>query len=193
MRTRRAGGAPPSRERIPPESDARRTFTFIAPLGFVQDPVTRAHVRLLGPCFKTGRTGSRPIRHVRADARPPGPTAARVPGALRTVHQSRTRGDGPGPDARFFLGLPAGLRYGTHLTALPKERGYLVATGLPPRGRPVVALARESAPADGRRAAGPVVRRSAIRTPAAATARRAEFPGRLRGPVRLTLNGFTHS
>ncbi len=25
--------------------------------------MTRAHVRLLGPCFKTGRTGYRPIRH----------------------------------------------------------------------------------------------------------------------------------
>ncbi len=29
-------------------------FTFIAPLGFGH-PKTRAHVRLLGPCFKTGR------------------------------------------------------------------------------------------------------------------------------------------
>ena len=29
-------------------------FTFIAPTGF-DHPETRAHVRLLGPCFKTGR------------------------------------------------------------------------------------------------------------------------------------------
>ena len=29
-------------------------FTFIAPTGF-EHPETRAHVRLLGPCFKTGR------------------------------------------------------------------------------------------------------------------------------------------
>ena len=29
-------------------------FTFIAPTGFDR-PETRAHVRLLGPCFKTGR------------------------------------------------------------------------------------------------------------------------------------------
>lgn len=27
------------------------------------DPMTRAHVRLLGPCFKTGRVEDRPIRH----------------------------------------------------------------------------------------------------------------------------------
>ena len=30
------------------------TFTFITPRGFAH-PKTRAHVRLLGPCFKTGR------------------------------------------------------------------------------------------------------------------------------------------
>ena len=30
------------------------TFTFISPLGF-QHPMTRAHDKLLGPCFKTGR------------------------------------------------------------------------------------------------------------------------------------------
>ena len=33
---------------------ARQTFTFIAPEGFGH-PKTRTHVRLLGPCFKTGR------------------------------------------------------------------------------------------------------------------------------------------
>ena len=32
----------------------RPPFTFIAPLGLVR-PMTRTHVRLLGPCFKTGR------------------------------------------------------------------------------------------------------------------------------------------
>lgn len=30
--------------------------------GPIQDPLTRAHVRLLGPCFKTGRVGDRPTR-----------------------------------------------------------------------------------------------------------------------------------
>ena len=33
---------------------ARQTFTFITPEGF-SHPKTRTHVRLLGPCFKTGR------------------------------------------------------------------------------------------------------------------------------------------
>ena len=33
-------------------------FTFITPLGF-QHPMTRAHAKLLGPCFKTGRIDDR--------------------------------------------------------------------------------------------------------------------------------------
>jgi len=40
-----------------PSSLGRRpgsTFTFIAPLGIATIPMTRVHVRLLGPCFKTG-------------------------------------------------------------------------------------------------------------------------------------------
>lgn len=32
-------------------------FTFIMPLGFVEYPMTCAYVKLLGPCFKTGRIG----------------------------------------------------------------------------------------------------------------------------------------
>ena len=48
----------------------RPPFTFIAPLGLVR-PMTRTHVRLLGPCFKTGRVGHRPFaRREREDFRP---------------------------------------------------------------------------------------------------------------------------
>ena len=36
-------------------------FAFTAPLGLV-NPMTRTHVRLLGPCFKTGRRRRRPTR-----------------------------------------------------------------------------------------------------------------------------------
>jgi len=53
-RSRSVGGA--TLERIPPVS-------FLAPYGFTR-PLTRTHVRLLGPCFKTGRMGS-----LQADAR----------------------------------------------------------------------------------------------------------------------------
>lgn len=37
---------------------AARPLTFISPVGLVR-PMTRTHVRLLGPCFKTGRVGHR--------------------------------------------------------------------------------------------------------------------------------------
>ena len=43
---------PAETEQISPQF--RRTFTFIVPAGF-NHPKTRTHVRLLGPCFKTGR------------------------------------------------------------------------------------------------------------------------------------------
>ena len=43
-------------------SSAQRAFAFTAPLGLV-NPMTRAHVKLLGPCFKTGRRGRRPTRN----------------------------------------------------------------------------------------------------------------------------------
>ncbi|KAL0293804.1 UNVERIFIED_CONTAM: hypothetical protein Sradi_6919500 [Sesamum radiatum] len=33
------------------------SVSFLAPYGFTR-PLTRTHVRLLGPCFKTGRMGS---------------------------------------------------------------------------------------------------------------------------------------
>ena len=46
--------------RIVPRAD-RLLFAFTAPLGLV-NPMARIHVRLLGPCFKTGRRGHRPTR-----------------------------------------------------------------------------------------------------------------------------------
>src|SRR5574343_106496 len=44
----------------------RVPFAFTAPLGLVR-PMARTHVRLLGPCFKTGRRGRRPTRDRDAD------------------------------------------------------------------------------------------------------------------------------
>src|SRR5574343_756783 len=44
----------------------RVPFAFTAPLGLVR-PMARTHVRLLGPCFKTGQRGRRPTRDRDAD------------------------------------------------------------------------------------------------------------------------------
>ena len=57
-------------------------FTFIAPRG-LGHPLTRARVRLLGPCFKTGLVGSRhrrrPLAPLYEGRSPPGRR-----GAVRT-------------------------------------------------------------------------------------------------------------
>ena len=46
--------------RVVPRAD-KQLFAFTAPLGLV-NPMARTHVRLLGPCFKTGRRRHRPTR-----------------------------------------------------------------------------------------------------------------------------------
>lgn len=54
MRTRRPESAEHFTAPILPRSTAKDDpFTFISPLG-LYIPMTRVHVRLLGPCFKTG-------------------------------------------------------------------------------------------------------------------------------------------
>lgn len=91
--------------RAPPPRRARHSpFTFIAPLGLVR-PMTRTHVRLLGPCFKTGRVGHRPF--ARRERGPQGPlcctTVAGQPGHRRFP---------PSPAQRPNSGVPVqpGLR-----------------------------------------------------------------------------------
>nr|TKR78380.1 hypothetical protein D5086_0000283010 [Populus alba] len=75
-RSRSVGGA--TLEGIPPVS-------FLAPYGFTR-PLTRTHVRLLGPCFKTGRMGS-----PQADARSAHCAGARRDGARCSPRSRRRR------------------------------------------------------------------------------------------------------
>ena len=76
----------PPKERLP--------FTFISPLGLVR-PMTRTHVRLLGPCFKTGRVGHRPFaRRERKDWRVYAPLLHDRRRAARTPEVSPFAGDG---------------------------------------------------------------------------------------------------
>ena len=79
---------------IVPHTD-KRCFAFTAPMGLA-NPMTCTHVRLLGPCFKTGRRGHRPTRNryaARAEAlkeTTPIPVAAepegRAPADKSTFH-----------------------------------------------------------------------------------------------------------
>ena len=56
-RSMRSSGVAPVKD----HPSAQRAFAFTAPLGLVH-PMARAQVKLLGPCFKTGRKGHRPTR-----------------------------------------------------------------------------------------------------------------------------------
>lgn len=147
-------------------------FTFITPLGLVR-PMTRTHVRLLGPCFKTGRVGHRPF--ARRERRPHQPPllhdrrrAARTPDVSPLARQRHAvRGTSrPGPSASPATGR-GDLHHGGKYARRRRLR-----TGARPRlvGSPQ----RIPRPAD--------------------NSRRAESPRfDLRGPTRLALNGFTYS
>ena len=72
-------------------------FTFIAPASFLRSR-TRAHVRLLGPCFKTGRTW--PFRrqrpwHILRRPRRPRPAAVAAHCTQSTAFDDRPEGRGP--------------------------------------------------------------------------------------------------
>ncbi|KAL2453765.1 Protein TAR1 [Abeliophyllum distichum] len=100
-------------------------ISFLAPYGFTH-PLTRTHVRLLGPCFKTGRMGSpqastgstqmpkhaweaRAVRHNRDDGIP---QAYRLPGSLAAASIRA----GPRPES---IGRPAHRRSTSDRDASP--------------------------------------------------------------------------
>ena len=142
---------------------------FRCALGFRQRiPVTRAHVRLLGPCFKTGRVEHRPIRHrpfARRLAHPADAPAPRLPRTARgSGDGSRTCEGRPGTETtrRILLGPAASpLRLGCKARRTRVARtapSHLpVAEASDRRREPVVALRPEKVhPAAGARSLGGV-------------------------------------
>ena len=81
MQSGRDYGAPQPKPRIPYQP-AKTSLHVHYALRFC-NPVTRAHVRLLGPCFKTGRMGNRLDAKAECSSR---------------IHRN-TRTDGTGPEA----------------------------------------------------------------------------------------------
>jgi hypothetical protein len=123
-------------------------FTFIAPLGF-QHPMTRAHDKLLGPCFKTGRkddqllrrdrthvelgqdrTGGtvrvacdrhrHPARHPTRPAKKPCPTAEHTP---RMNRNPKARVPASWPQSQVHSAIPGASTHSTcKCTAQPPSR-----------------------------------------------------------------------
>ncbi|KAL5696940.1 hypothetical protein ACHQM5_031201 [Ranunculus cassubicifolius] len=79
-RSRSVGGA--THKGIPP-------ISFLAPHGFTH-PLTRTHVRLLGPCFKTGRMGS-PLADAGSTQRNNSPGLGRLRNPRRSARRAEWR------------------------------------------------------------------------------------------------------
>ena len=186
MRPRPGRGVPPRQCR------PARLIHFHFACGVRAGPMTRASARLLGPCFKTGRTEGRLSRRRRSA---PCAGAARQARPLARWHRAargrpvarcvRLPGERPRPGGRALQSSAVRQAW---------ARGPL-SRGLAPRpsGRhPAGPGARPGKVRPGARLAGGAPG-LAVREPAPGLAPRVEFPGRLCGSVRFPLNGFTYS
>lgn len=118
------------------------TFTFIAPLGIPLVPMTRVHVRLLGPCFKTGpkSTQSSSVADRYRSPRTPSGRPGGVGGTFAGLSKvNRATNSGPGPvtaPGPFILRVPwrALATASTHsrARARPRERAARARCGLIP-------------------------------------------------------------
>jgi hypothetical protein len=98
----------------------KEAFTFITPLGF-KLPMTRAHAKLLGPCFKTGRTDDRLLHREHANESP-----------RRTELTAGTCRTRPPPNASSNQHGPVAIAHTQHpeQTTLPQP-GYQTPKGWP--------------------------------------------------------------
>ena len=114
----------PKHVRILPRP-TRAGLCFHFAFGFRTCPTTRAHVRLLGPCFKTGRTGYRPIRHRRqVGSETPHDERSRLAGTSDSPNSSNDR-PGTGPETDRAKGLPrsaSGPTQSGSITPTPRRR-----------------------------------------------------------------------
>ena len=171
--------------------------------GVSKGPLTRGPVRLLGPCFKTGRAGAQLRSATRgATCHLSAPAACR-PSA--TTEHSKRRGDlrgtggaapneGGGRGSRPFLGSSAGVAPRA-ISPPSAPRGK---TEVPARGPSAGLGCRSRAPRPGEvhasAAAAPVCPVLADPRSTGDDDRRAESPrARAAGPARLLLSGFTSS
>ena len=147
--------------RISPQL-AEQAFAFTAPLGF-ERPMACAHVKLLGPCFKTGRRGRRPTRDRDANRASKGTLYKR---SLHYPSPTEPGTRGLKAEARKLHPRPRSVRNGSSRMAATKCRR-----------RQSQQSARDLA-----------VPKTPCRPAVALNRHR-----RLREPLRLLLSGFTYS
>ncbi|RXN32958.1 senescence-associated [Labeo rohita] len=95
--TGRAGGAPPAGAGGSHLGRREAGLHLHCAVGARGHPLTRARVRLLGPCFKTGRVGGRPLRGPRAPVvRGPDPRPGGAARPRRTEDSPPRRAPAPG-------------------------------------------------------------------------------------------------
>ena len=148
-------------KRIAPQP-SKSVFAFTTPLSLGHS-MARAHVKLLGPCFKTGRRGRRPTRDRDANRASKGTLYKR---SLHYPSQTQPGTRGLKAEARKLHPRPRCVQNGSSRMAATKcrrrpsqQRDRVLADPTPP-GRPDVTLNRHR---------------------------------RLREPLRLLLSGFTYS
>ena len=158
-RSMRSSGVAPVKDH--PSSD-KSDFAFTAPLGF-ERPMACAHVKLLGPCFKTGRRDRRPTRDRDANRASEGTLYKR---SLHYPSPTEPGTRGLKAEARKLHPRPRSAENGSSRMAASKcrrrqsqQRDRVLADPTPP-GRPAVTLNRHR---------------------------------RLRESLRLLLSGFTYS
>ena len=172
---------------IPPEPVQRRPSLSLR-LRVSYDPTTRAHVRLLGPCFKTGRVEGRPIRHRPCAGEGP-PQSVQGSGRQTrspSLCQSNIPGGRGGPETDGGSSVPEADRDRRGYTSARREaRAYHPHRLLTAR-EPVVALCpRKVHAADHASRTGRV--NNDLLPGGRALAFRAEF----RGPTFLRIHPFT--
>ena len=208
-RARRAGGAPGARGRRDPTWGGEEPpFTFIAPRGF-RDPLTRARVRLLGPCFKTGLVGSRhrrrPLAPVEGRSPPGRRDAVRTHWGQSVQVDSRAGGGGPrdspgrvttlrylstAPGGNGEVGAMRAVKVGGDKPADPPSRRALpgrpgAGRDAPPR-RKCARRGHRAARRAGARARAAEATDASVPGPGGRPAAGLSPPGGLRGPHQFT-------